>query len=290
MAIVENTQFGRVGAFKFWCQKVLPAVYDDSLSYYELLCKVVHYLNTLADEINNQADAITELQEYCIKLEDLLNRFLDGEFTDVINAYIAQWFDENEPEITADIAQLQLDLSNLSDSYSDYVIATNNSIGAIELAIDAIEKFIEEVDVTSFIIPRQMGVIRIPTHLYDDNVSEDTVRWGQGLCFHDGYIYQLVSNGTASSNTKIYTKAGPSGSVSFETTVNAGKGSSIAYIPDINQYYVGTGNADEIVRLDSKLETRMKKYCLPMIRSKTNFTVLTTALTFSSFLRITVLL
>ena len=39
--------------FRFWCQKVLPLVYDDSLSYYELLNKVVKYLNDVianADE------------------------------------------------------------------------------------------------------------------------------------------------------------------------------------------------------------------------------------------------
>ena len=31
--------------FKFWCQKVLPTVYDDSLSYYEYLGKLNEYLN-----------------------------------------------------------------------------------------------------------------------------------------------------------------------------------------------------------------------------------------------------
>lgn len=36
--------------FHFWCQKVLPLVYDDSLSYYEVLCKVVNYINKLIDE------------------------------------------------------------------------------------------------------------------------------------------------------------------------------------------------------------------------------------------------
>ena len=30
------------GSFRFWCQTVLPLVYDDSLSYYELLNKVVN--------------------------------------------------------------------------------------------------------------------------------------------------------------------------------------------------------------------------------------------------------
>ena len=35
--------------FRFWCQKVLPLVYDNSLSYYEILCKVVKYINDLID-------------------------------------------------------------------------------------------------------------------------------------------------------------------------------------------------------------------------------------------------
>ena len=37
--------------FRFWCQKVLPLVYDDSLSYYELLCKVVAYLNNTREDL-----------------------------------------------------------------------------------------------------------------------------------------------------------------------------------------------------------------------------------------------
>lgn len=47
--------------FRFWCQKVLPLVYDDSLSYYEVLCKVVKYINDLIDsdkEIIDDIDAL----------------------------------------------------------------------------------------------------------------------------------------------------------------------------------------------------------------------------------------
>lgn len=50
--------------FKFWCQKVLPLSYDDSLSYYELLCKVVYTLNTSIGELNNISDAILKLENY----------------------------------------------------------------------------------------------------------------------------------------------------------------------------------------------------------------------------------
>ena len=42
---------------RFWCQKVLPLVYDDSLSYYELLCKVVAYLNNLTKDVVEVAES-----------------------------------------------------------------------------------------------------------------------------------------------------------------------------------------------------------------------------------------
>lgn len=37
----------------FWCAKILPLVYDDSLSYYEVLCKIVGKLNEVVEVINN---------------------------------------------------------------------------------------------------------------------------------------------------------------------------------------------------------------------------------------------
>ena len=43
--------FSTLKPFRFWCQKVLPLVYDDSLSYYELLNKVVNYLNNTREDL-----------------------------------------------------------------------------------------------------------------------------------------------------------------------------------------------------------------------------------------------
>ena len=37
--------FKNMSPFKMWCQKVLPLTYDDSLSYYEVLCKLKNFLN-----------------------------------------------------------------------------------------------------------------------------------------------------------------------------------------------------------------------------------------------------
>lgn len=50
--------------FRFWCQKVLPLVYDDSLSYYELLCKVVDYLNNTIDDVNKLSEEFQTLYNY----------------------------------------------------------------------------------------------------------------------------------------------------------------------------------------------------------------------------------
>lgn len=111
MAITDNTQFGRVGAFRFWCQKVLPAVYDDSLSYYELLCKVVDYLNKIVEVTNTQSDAITELQEK-------LAYFMAGVFDPYIEEKIDEWFDTNQPHL-ADIADIVDAISeNTDDAFS----------------------------------------------------------------------------------------------------------------------------------------------------------------------------
>jgi len=61
--------------FRFWCQKVLPLVYDDSLSYYELLCKVVGYLNNL----------ITDTNQLITEYEELKNMIENFDFQDEVN-------------------------------------------------------------------------------------------------------------------------------------------------------------------------------------------------------------
>ena len=71
--------------FRFWCQKVLPLVYDDSLSYYELLCKVVSKLNELAENQNNLSD---EIKQVAADLDDFKNQ-VPG----MIEAKVQEWLD-----------------------------------------------------------------------------------------------------------------------------------------------------------------------------------------------------
>lgn len=48
--------------FKFWCQRVLPLTFDDSLSYYEVLCKLTAKVNEVIENIaNNLENYIREI-------------------------------------------------------------------------------------------------------------------------------------------------------------------------------------------------------------------------------------
>lgn len=66
----------KITDFKFWCQEVLPLVYDDSLSYYEVLCKFSEKLNDVINNINLIPDYIRSLvtdEELGIILSQLLD-------------------------------------------------------------------------------------------------------------------------------------------------------------------------------------------------------------------------
>lgn len=45
---------------RFYCNKVLPLTYDDSLSYYEQLCKLTHKMNEIIENINNNFQKMVE--------------------------------------------------------------------------------------------------------------------------------------------------------------------------------------------------------------------------------------
>ena len=64
--------------FRVWCQKVLPLVYDDSLSYYELLCKVVDYLNKTMEEVNQLGVDVSNLFNAFQELQGYVNNYFDS--------------------------------------------------------------------------------------------------------------------------------------------------------------------------------------------------------------------
>lgn len=100
MNVVENDcDCGPTGPvasrFRFWCQRVLPAVYDDSLSYMELLCKIQAHMQKITITINNNADGLEELQQKVDELFKLFEEFKENGFKDSYMDLIEAWLDEN---------------------------------------------------------------------------------------------------------------------------------------------------------------------------------------------------
>lgn len=75
--------------FKFWCQKVLPLVYDDSLSYYEVLCKVVDYINAIIGDSNSIVSDIKKLKEEMAIVQKWIDDFDTSYAEEIIKKYIA---------------------------------------------------------------------------------------------------------------------------------------------------------------------------------------------------------
>ena len=60
-----NRNIKPINPFVVFCQKVIPLAFDESMSYYECLCALTNYLQTIVvPAVNNNADAVTELQNY----------------------------------------------------------------------------------------------------------------------------------------------------------------------------------------------------------------------------------
>lgn len=71
------SELQKIEPFKFWTQKVLPTVYDDSLSYYEVLNNVVNKLNEVISLTNNTVDNFTDIKNLFVKLSDYVNAEID---------------------------------------------------------------------------------------------------------------------------------------------------------------------------------------------------------------------
>ncbi len=52
---------------RFWCQKVLPLVYDESLSYYELLCKIMKHLSEAETDVSALEAWLADLDAAAVK-------------------------------------------------------------------------------------------------------------------------------------------------------------------------------------------------------------------------------
>lgn len=139
----------KMHVFRFWSQKVLPQVYDDSISYYEVLNKVVAFLNELIEKMNElideqgdyESDINNQWNEYKIDIEQTWNDFKTnienewGEYKETIerewNEYkeeIEGKLDDLKDALEGEIDDLKDLLEGEIDDLKDYVDTLNNVV------------------------------------------------------------------------------------------------------------------------------------------------------------------
>lgn len=75
--------------FTYWCQKVLPLVYDDSLSYYEMLCKITDYVNQIVENDKNFAGDLNEIRKELAIVEKWIADFDTSYIEEVVKKFLA---------------------------------------------------------------------------------------------------------------------------------------------------------------------------------------------------------
>lgn len=84
-----------IAPFVFYCQKVLPAVYDDSLSFYENVCKMVAKLNEVIEYANLSGPAMEDIQRQIDELKQQLDDFKEHGFDEYYKEQVVQWINDN---------------------------------------------------------------------------------------------------------------------------------------------------------------------------------------------------
>lgn len=137
-----------LGEFVFWCQKVLPLVFEESLSYYEVLCKlgykiqeVIEYLDTLQIVSKDDLDkAIANLKIY-----------VDNQDANYYNQVIAT-IDNEVGKLEQEIKDLQVyllkEIDNVQKSLNSKIDANDNKQSInLELLRQEMYKLISQFNV-----------------------------------------------------------------------------------------------------------------------------------------------
>lgn len=179
--------------YPYWrWNKVLPAVYDDSLSQYELLSKLLFTVNEI---ISSQNDMGTQVEQ----LTQLVQQLIDGEFpsgivqyvTDIVNAVI----DDDIDAINDSIASLETRIAELE---------TNSQRGDIVLIGDSYgEGYTPDGSVSGWTNRVTSAFSGTNINVYSSNLGGSG--FGAGIKTFAQLLSDLASTMTAEQRNKVTT-------------------------------------------------------------------------------------
>lgn len=187
--------------FRYWCHKILPLVYDDSLSYYELLAKLVGKVNELIGAVNTSEENVYNIIKSILDewMEDgTLDKIINEEIFEDLNqkmgiggtANIAPLFTNFYPFPTSAGSDTSLTATGTSAYYVQGFAVVPDGFAIVRLAPETNK--INEADISQIFVFGRDG-----TYLRDKAVN---VHHGNGMVYHDGYLY--VTNDTNVSKVR----------------------------------------------------------------------------------------
>ena len=137
---IEVIKSGKTGLFTNYIFKAIPLAFDESLSYYECLCGLLDYLkNVIIPTVNNNADAVAELQTLYEELRSYVENYFDNlDVQEEINNKL----DSLVSDGTLDLIINQKLFNNFNDTLNNLqeeVTAQNQNIETINTKVNAIE-------------------------------------------------------------------------------------------------------------------------------------------------------
>lgn len=185
--------------FAFHCQKVLPLVYDDSLSYMEVLCKVsaklneiIEYVDSVQESFLAQANAYTdnkfgdvlrEFEAYKRELNQMISG-LDGKYEQFVTTVNAR-MNIAEANIR-DIANRVDSAIEVANAYTNQAIINNN-----EYIISETTKALETVKVVNYFTGERISVQDMFDYLAQFHL-ENAISYNQ-LATRDKTYNQLIA-------------------------------------------------------------------------------------------------
>ena len=155
---------------KFYCQKVLPLVYDDSLSYYEAVDK-------MREKVNEVIDALEGISE------DILNQ---------AKAYTDEKIAEQDAKIDAVVGELEQLVDDTVERLEQLVADTIRDFNAKLDEVDAkYDAFVRQVNATLTIFNNRINTL---SDKIDSEIAGVNARTDLLIAQNNEYIFDTISD------------------------------------------------------------------------------------------------
>lgn len=197
-----------IDKLKYWCNKILPLVYDDSLSYYEVLCKTSAKLNEVIESTNGLLDLWDTYKneidkafgEYTAGLDkkfDDLSDKMSADFLrykDIVNNEIRDEFAKQERRLTAQddkISAQDIQITAISDKVNRFITEYNQTIAQIpDMVVNAVNAWLNDTTHYDNIIADLAGSLQGLKHfdtVADLKTATFTQITGKEVCVCENY-------------------------------------------------------------------------------------------------------